>query len=636
MKSLLQSLLNPAHPLRSGVLFWCSFSLIGVVIQGVRWDENYEFAQVLLGQVPFPEDHPLHQYVWRLFSIQHISLAGLMIFVKDPLWVNGFRNVLFLLSSTVPVYLWGTSLSRRPLIGHVAVVLILMEIHVPFLSSYPIHVWPGVFSNGPVGLGYMLLSAWALATGRHRLAGGLIGFAPLVHLGQFPPLLAMTVLYLGWLAIKKHHPEAKRLVLASLPGVTMTILLGLILRAYSTPPPTDGAYFTAAEPMRIWHHFMAHFASHRAIPYTIGHILLAGSLLFGVQLLWLQRREKRTASTGSPPLSDPTTAWAIIYLAIASLTVWIIMAIHYAAGSDVPFLFAAWLPYRLMNHVGPLLIPLLLAVTLRRSTSEAPVWLPLLLLATLLGPLLQLVSVELATRYITEGDYLFFLLFGLASSVLTRTSTDGSPPWGLRASVLLSMVLLACFHQFGAACMALGWITGLLPTPPRPTARELRGLATCLVAVLLIVLLTKHGERSKHLFVEPIFQQVAQYLEEAGEDDAMVLTPYQQIGTQMKTGHPIMADMATQFYGMYVPPIAPSVAAIFQDFYGLQFDPNAPASQADLPWYGVWPAKSLKEWQHLSVKYELHYVLAPDFMDLPLEKVVDGNGNNLYKIPLSQ
>jgi len=386
MKSLLQSLLNPAHPLRSGVLFWCSFSLIGVVVQGVRWDENYEFAQVLLGQVPFPEDHPLHQYVWRLFSIQHISLAGLMIFVKDPLWVNGFRNVLFLLSSTVPVYLWGTSLSRRPLIGHVAVVLILMEIHVPFLSSYPIHVWPGVFSNGPVGLGYMLLSAWALATGRHRLAGGLIGFAPLVHLGQFPPLLAMTVLYLGWLAIKKQHPEAKRLVLALLPGVTMTILLGLILRAYSTPPPTDGAYYTAAEPMRIWHHFMAHFASHRAIPYTIGHILLAGSLLFGVQLLWLQRREKRTASTWSPPLSDPTTAWAIIYLAIASLTVWIIMAIHYVAGSDVPFLFAAWLPYRLMNHVGPLLIPLLLAVTLRRSTSEAPVWLPLLLLATLLGP----------------------------------------------------------------------------------------------------------------------------------------------------------------------------------------------------------------------------------------------------------
>lgn len=636
MKSMLQPLLNPAHPLRNGVLFWMVFSLVGVTIRGVRWDENYEFAQAFLGQVPFPEGHPLYQYVWRLFSIQHISLAGLMTVASDPLWANGFRNVLFLLSSTIPVYLWGTTLSRRPLIGHVAVVLILTEIHVPFLSSYPIHVWPGVFSNGPVGLGYMLLAAWALASGRHRLAGGLIGFAPMVHLGQFPPLLAMTVLYLLWLVIQKAQSAARRLVLAMLPGLMMTLLLGIFLRMYSVPPPSDGAYFSDADPMRIWHHFMAHFASHRAIPYTIGHLLLVGAILFSFQLLWCRYNEKTVASNRVPPVCDPPTAWAMIYLAITSLTVWTIMAIHQAAGADVPYLLLGWLPYRLMNHVGPLLIPLLLAVAFRRRTSETPVWLPLLLLATVLGPLLHRVSVELATRYITQGDYLFFLISGIATSAFTRASAATAPPWGLRISVLLSILLLAAFHQFGAACMALGWVVGLLPAPARPTARELGRLSTCLVGVLLIVLLAKQGERRSHLFVEPIFQQVAKYLEEVGEDDAMVLTPYQQVGTQMKTGHPIMADMATQFIGIYVPPIAPSVSAIFQDFYDLHFNPDAPVPPADLPWHGVWPAKSLAEWQRLSVKYDLHYVLAPDFMDLPLDKVVDGNGNNLYKIPLPQ
>ena len=244
-----------------------------------------------------------------------------MTVAPDPLWANGFRNVLFLLASTVPVYLWGTTLSRRPLIGHVAVVMILTEIHVPFLSSYPIHVWPGIFSNGPVGLGYMLLSAWALAAGRHRLAGGLIGFAPLVHLGQFPPLLAMTVLYVAWLAIQKQHPAMKRLVLAMLPGVVVTLVFGILLRMYSVPPPSEGAYFTDAEPMRIWRHFMAHFASHRAIPYTVGHLLLTGALLFSLQMLWRQRHEKTAETSTGSTLCDPPTAWAMIYLAIARMII---------------------------------------------------------------------------------------------------------------------------------------------------------------------------------------------------------------------------------------------------------------------------------------------------------------------------
>ena len=54
MKSTFQSLLNPAHPLRSGLLFWGVFSLLAVLVRGVRWDENYEFAQTFLNTSAWP------------------------------------------------------------------------------------------------------------------------------------------------------------------------------------------------------------------------------------------------------------------------------------------------------------------------------------------------------------------------------------------------------------------------------------------------------------------------------------------------------------------------------------------------------------------------------------------------------
>ncbi len=662
MKPAPDASLIARHPIGSGILFWSAFSIVAVALRGVRWDENYEFAQVILGQIPFPEGHPLYQYVHGLFSLQPYSLAALMHFAPGPLWANGLRNVLFLASSTIPVYLWGLQLSKRPLVGHCAVVFILLEIHSSFFSSYPIHVWPGIFSNGPIGLGYMLFALWALASHRHRLAGFLLGFAPLVHLGQFPPLLACSVLYVVWNLHQRRYAAMKTLFLAALPGIATTLAFGLFLRGFAVAPPTEGPYFSDADPMVLWHNYMAHYASHRAIPYSTGHLMLVAALLIAVQGLALRFLRNRSHPNATGKLLDSPAAWAGIYIAVAISTVWIIMAVHYVLGSDIPYLLAGWLPYRLMNHVAPLLIPLMLTITFRRD-QKTPLWLPPLLLVALFAPLLDVLIAILAPlmdtlgvpfvptsngvveqsmvdRYVTSGAYLFFFLFGATNaSIIVRTDRLARP-WGIGFGfgLLFTLVALTFFHRYGAACATLGVLAGLAPIPRRLPPRFLCGAATCLVGLLLAAMLTRDYEQRawSHLHTSPFEKNVAAYLEQQGEEGAMILVPHQQVGMQMKLGHPVMTDMITLLIAAYRPAIAPSVNTVFQDFYGIFLDPDAPAPDRELAWHQVWPAKPLAAWQRLSAKYGVTYVIARGFMELPLDLVVAGKHYRLYRIPAKQ
>src|SRR5690606_10721773 len=119
----------------------------------VRWDENYEFAQVIAGTVPYPPDHPLPQYVRGMFSLQTQSLAWLMAITENALLLNGARNVLCLFMTVFPAHLIALALTGRAVWGLSAGALTLMGVHTGFFSSYPIEVLPGLYSNGTVGMG---------------------------------------------------------------------------------------------------------------------------------------------------------------------------------------------------------------------------------------------------------------------------------------------------------------------------------------------------------------------------------------------------------------------------------------------------------------------------------------------------
>lgn len=631
----LDSLRQPftRRPCLSGALFWIVFSLVAVLVRGVRWDENYEFAQVILGQIPYPEGHPLYQYVRGFYSLQTYSLAALMYFFPGPLIANLLRNWAFLASTTVPVYLLGTLFSRRQLAGHIAVLFVLLGIHTKFYSSYPVLVWPMIFSNGAIGLGYMLAALWALLDRRYRLAGFLMGFAPAIHLGQFPPLLLVTALVALRLLWTGQTRPVRTLAIYALPGLAICALFALFLHYVAVAPPLDGPYFTAADPQLLWRTFMERYPGHRALPLTTGHLVLAGAMLAGAAL-WVMHRTGAISykdSRNSGALLDHPWTGALLYCAAASAIVWIIMAIHCAMGPDVPYLLQGWLPYRLMNHVAPILIPLLVSIGFARSRHVSG-FLILALFGALLAPLLE---GDLAKKYISGGEYLFFFLYGGAAGTGLILAKRQSPVLAATgaAAIVLMLVVLAWFHQFGAACTLAGMLAALVPVPSRINPRMLRIVGTALMALLLLALLANGGELRSHLDRSDFHREVAGYLADQGKPDAMILVQYDQAGDQMLFGHPVMADMATMLHGVYRPAIAPSVNAIFQDFYGVYLDPATPQPDPPLAWHEVWPAKSLEEWQHLSKKYGVEYVAAPRFMRLPLERVLQGEERNLFHIP---
>jgi len=91
--------------MRWGVLFWLLFCVVAVLIRGVRWDETFEHAQVITGQAPYPEGHPLRVYVRGAFSLQTYASAAALALGAGPALVCGARNVLFLLGTVLPVFL---------------------------------------------------------------------------------------------------------------------------------------------------------------------------------------------------------------------------------------------------------------------------------------------------------------------------------------------------------------------------------------------------------------------------------------------------------------------------------------------------------------------------------------------------
>lgn len=625
------------RPCLTGALLWMAFSLVAVLLRGVRWDENYEFAQVILGQIPYPEGHPLFQYVRGFYSLQTYSLAAIMYFFPEPLPANLLRNWAFLAASTVPVYLLGTLFARRQLVGHVAVVFVLLQIHTSFYSTYPVLVWPMIFSNGAIGLGYMLLALWALLDRRYRIAGLLLGLAPAVHLGQFPPLLLVAALQSLWLLRKGQTRDVLTLIRFAMPGLAVSVLFALFLRWFAVDPPMDGPYFSPVAPELLWRTFMERYAGHRAIPWTTGHIVLVGAVLLALGLLAARRGgvfPVEESQAPKPLLESPWT-WALLYCALASGLVWSIMAVHYAMGPDIPYVLVGWLPYRLMNHVAPVLIPLLVAIGYARD-GRMPAYLLLALLAALLTPLADLVMERaMIAKYLDNGEYLFFYLFGGTMGTGIVLAYRKQTTFGAVACIAIAVMLsaLACFHQYGAACTLAGVLAACVPLPGAVTPRALRFAGAGLACLILMAMLARETEGRQHLLRSEFHQMVAEAMEREGKPEAMILVQSDQAGDQMLFGHPVMADMATMLHGVYRPAIAPSVNAIFQDFYGVYLDPAAPRPDPPLAWHEVWPSYSLETWQQLSVKYGVAYVAAPSFMRLPLELLVRDDQRNFYHIP---
>ncbi len=599
-----------------GVLFWSLFSCIVIIFRGVRWDENYEFAQVILGQVPYPDAHPLAQYVHSFYSLQTWLLAALMHFVPGPLLANTLRNLLFLLATTLPVFLITSHLSQNRCSGHIATALVLLGVHIPFYSNYPVQVWPDLYSNGHIGLGYTLLVLYLILAQKRRSACFCFGLAPAIHLGQFPPLFLLGMGYL--LFTLRHHlfKDLRKSLPWLLSGLGISLLFGFFIHRQTLPLPATGPYYDLIAPKAVFKGYMAHFAGHRSIPHGSGHIALAATPLLA--LLGARREWLRTAQPG------PWCLLLLYTLAVCAL-VWGTMGVHMVLGSDIPFFLIGWMPYRLINHQSPLLLAMAIA-TLHSTTknNRSSYLLPSLLF---IGSILFLVKpfTENAfyLRYLSSGEWIYFFLIGGAIAVqLHGLKNDRAflSVWTVLAT--FAFLLLLYHHQYGAGCMVFGIvITTLLENPKLPKARPIL-LYSALACCLLTLLFTQALQRT-HLAQTPFENAVGDYLAREDSEESILLVPYQQEGLQARLHHAVMTDMATMTWIPYRPELGPSLYKMYRDCYGLNFAPDEGKNAIERPWFKVWSQRTQQQWQELSAEYNVRYLLTPTFLELDLPLLID-------------
>ena len=619
-----------------GVVLWILFAISAVWIRGVQWDENYEYAQAILRQVPYPEAHPFFRYARGAYSIQTYTAAALLWLAPGPAVVCGSRNILFLMATVLPPFLVGALLTRRALWGHVAAVLILAGIHLEFDSTYPQFVWPAMFSNGHVPMGYALAALALLFAGYWRVGYFLIGLMPCIHLGQTPALFLFMLLFSAWAWSSGQRPHLIQAVRWGMAGLALCAALWLLQRPLVPPTPTGGVYSSDIDADAFWKTLTFYHDAHRGVPVTgNSHIALVGMLLMSAAAARLERREKGRWG--------PWAGWAA-YTACVAAVVWPILAAHIAMGPDTPRILVSWLPYRLMLHVPPLVVAGVVAVlsekglrTRGRATPLA-VLLSACLAYLLIRPVLgHLAGPDLYGRYLGTGAMVFYPLCGAAlTGLFLRLQSDRSfaTPWAFMC--LAGLAGLAAYHQFGAACLICGAAAAFAAKALAKSRlkgmleSKLQGTATAGLCLLMVAALLFGQWRTRGPLPSTPFQRnVAQYLAGRGEADAMLVGPPTAFTLQACTGHPVMTPTTIHEWVGYMPSLAPAIHSIYVDIYGKRYD--VPPRPDDRNWLEVWEARPGTEWQSLGDRFLFRYVIAPKPATLDLPVVVDGEHERLYR-----
>jgi hypothetical protein len=627
-----------------GALVWALFCVIGVIARGVRWDDNLEFAQILLGWVQYPEGHPRLRYVHGVFSLQTWSSAGILWLTQSDAALCAFRNWLFLLATVVPVFLLGAILGRSVISGHAAAVFELIGIHTLFDNQYPIFTWPGLFSYGHIGTGVSVLILWAFAAQRWRTAYLLLGLMPAIHLGQVPVALGLGgvgAIWLWWTSDeggggRKLTPVIRALILL-LPGILVCIALVILQKTFAVPAATTGPYAVTGDATAIWQNYTTYYDTHRRILPGNHHLGMAIAVVMASLML---RDEISRGVRGGAWM------WVWLYVCGVATLVWGITIAHLMLGVNTPFLLLSWMPYRLANHSSTILVPMVCGMLTvsdwrrEKTATDATFWPRILIVLAILfvtiKPIIEpVIGGALYSRYFSQWEIVTFALIGCAcarwfdESLLTNRARN----W-LRVFGVLALVMLAFFHRYGAACTTLGvagyW--GFRIILDRKTF-ALRSLApffysACCLAVAAAI----HQEWRRYEFLpKPEFDsKVSAYLHERNEENALIAVEPTAWYPQVRLNHPIFLDMDMVSHIMYMPELGATICRMYHDVYGMRYDlpPEVRPS-----WKEIWKARTIDEWREIASKFNIEYVISPTDTPLNFPALLSDPDFRMYRLP---
>lgn len=613
--------MNPGEDAKTGrhALVWIAFSVVAVATHGPVWEENYEFAQVFTGQIRYPTAHPLNLHAHNLYSLQLHAAALQLWWGAGPEWVCGVRNVLYLLAKTLPFFFLGAWLSQRVIAGHAAALTALLAAGDGFTHVYPTSVWPIVTGNGVIGTGAAILTVAALATGRHGLGFALAAAMPAIHLGQFPPVSLLCAAIFLLAAFQRNLPDLRRMVLGAAAGSSLTLASAYVAWSAHIVYVPEPPYVSGMDFESIWHGWLKHHTDHQRLAFGKDQVMMLWSLWLLGACAWHERRSRMPSSAH---------ARLLLYAFLVCEIVWTCMLIHAILRENTPRLVLAWIPYRLANHLPPLLASVL---AVRLLSASNPLW-TLALTLTLTFPFFGLSA---------ESTLTFLSALGLI-----LVAGQIRPAWAAIAWTLLGFcgwyVLLGLLYLPRSPLLTGLLLGGLIQIAPfvrvkcwmPEKARGHIGRAALAAAIAATIFLRPHAEAiDSNLIQHSPFDAAVRDLELAGElrPNEMICVPYLQRTLQGRLQHPVMADFATLSWLPYQPEISPALYVMYKDLYGLDLAPEAGAPGA-ANMLTLWKERSSAEWRNLGKKYGFRYIVVPDFLDLDAELIISAGHFKLYKV----
>ena len=577
-----------------GLVFWIGVCLLAVLVRGVRWEEGYERAQVLLGITPYPEGHPHHRWVFNGFSIHYYATGALLWLTDSAALICGGRQFLATVAIHLPIFGVTWLLTRRMASVHLAMVLSFAGADVFFQSYMPISPWATKATSGIMGMGWAFAVLLALAAGRWRTAGILFGLMPLIHLGQWPMILLTAIATCAWLWWRGERAALKRFAACAAIGLAVTAAFAVAQRPFLVPDPAEGAYRAATDGHAIWAEYTTNEDMHRRRTEwprfgLFGHSIigLAAFLVLALPMAWRELK--------APPRRGPTLV-LFTYATLSTAAVAFAWTVHALTGTDVPYIVVSWMPYRLVIHVAMLLMAAVCAWSVGRGASLVALVSLGWLAAMPLWP--HLIDPDLAARYFATPETALFLLAGASILGLWRSaeaSTRFRNAW--LALLVAGLLVLAWYHKVAAASVLFGLalaIAGDRIVWKRWMPRAGVVLAYGLGVVTLIHVLSGQWRTREHLPVSPFEAEMATYLAEHSAPSEMVLTTLEE-HWQMVLDRPVVATFETRQFMSYMKSIAATTDKLFADLYGVK----------DGHWYDwdLWQRRTEAEWRALGEAY---------------------------------
>ena len=311
--------------------------------------------------------------------------------------------------------------------------------------------------------------------------------------------------------------------------------------------------------------------------------------------------------------------------------------VHAVFGDDIPFLLIGWMPYRIPNHLAPILLCMLLKI-MARGTGESrrykqELWAARIsILAFPVAASGAMLPDWFFDRYLAGGEYLlFFLLGGALGVLLDQVYHDFHSrfPRAVLTAIILGLVL-AWFNQFVFLCTYAGFgfhiLVRLLNRDREPRFNWVRISGVC-IAIVLSVHLVRQWVHREHLPRTAFQQGVVDYLADANESTATIVAPLWEVQWSARVGVPVFADYQTPRLVTYIPALGPSLKKMHRDVFGFNIDGESND--------GLSPAQahSREQWQQLGEDYGFRYVVQPKAVALDLDPVYEADDLVLYAVP---